>query len=117
MGGLNPCFRVCRYEPGGFFLPHKDGGFEYSDELLSLKTFMVYLNDGFEGAPTNFFEQTQVCYAQPDPTKIIHELRPETGACVAFNQNLVHDGGMLRAGTKYILRTEVMYKWIDDDFD
>merc|ERR1712216_784729 len=81
--GLNPCFRVCKYEPGGFFLPHKDGGFEYSDEHLSLRTFMVYLNEDFVGAPTNFYSQNQKHYAEPDPSKVIYELRPETGSCVS----------------------------------
>lgn len=109
--GLNPCFRVCRYDPGGFFLPHKDGGFEYSVDHLSLKTFMVYLNDDFSGAPTSFYLQSQRHCADPDPSKVIYELHPETGSCVLFNHWLVHDGGVLSSGTKYILRTEVMYKW------
>mmetsp|Transcript_122301 Transcript_122301/g.191832 ORF Transcript_122301/g.191832 Transcript_122301/m.191832 type:complete len:324 (-) Transcript_122301:104-1075(-) len=109
--GLNPCFRVCRYKPGGFFLPHKDGGFEYNDEHLSLKTFMLYLNDEFEGAPTTFYKQSQKHYVEPDPSKVIYELHPHCRSCVVFNHWLVHDGGLLHSGIKYILRTEVMYSW------
>jgi hypothetical protein len=109
--GLNPCFRVCKYEARGFFLPHKDGGFRYNDDHLSLKTFMIYLNDDFAGAPTNFFTQSQRTYEPPDASKVIYELRPRRGSCVVFNHGLVHDGGVLHKGVKYILRTEVMYAW------
>lgn len=109
--GLNPCFRVCRYEPGGFFLPHHDGGFEYDADNISLKTVMVYLNDDFEGGQTNFYSQSQRHYSDPDSSKVIYELCPEVGSCVLFNHWLVHDGGELHSGVKYILRSELMYTW------
>lgn len=108
--GLNPCFRVCRYEPGGFFQPHHDGGFDYNSEHRSFKTFMLYLNDDFEGGPTNFYRESQKHYCTPDPAKVIHELKPERGSCLVFNHCITHDGGVLRKGRKYILRTEVMYE-------
>lgn len=108
--GLNPVFRVCRYAAGGFFQPHHDGGFDYNREHRSLKTFMLYLNDDFEGGPTNFYKGSQKHYCKPDPAKVIEKLRPECGSCVVFNHCITHDGGVLRKGTKYILRTEVMYQ-------
>jgi len=40
----------------------------------------------------------------------IYELRPEKGSCVVFNHCIIHDGGELLQGKKYILRTEVMYR-------
>lgn len=107
---LNPCFRVCRYEPGGFFQPHHDGGFDYDFEFRSFKTFMIYLNDDFEGGPTNFYRESQKHYSRPDEKKVIHELTPERGSCVVFNHRITHDGGVLKEGKKYILRTEVMYR-------
>jgi len=109
--GLNPCFRVCRYEPGGFFLPHFDGGFGYTEDHLSLKTFMLYLNDAFEGAPTTFYNHEQQHYKEPDPANVVYELHPERGACTIFNHMITHDGGTLVRGQKYILRSEVMYRW------
>lgn len=72
---------------------------------------MVYLNDDFEGALTNFYSQTQKHYTEADPSKVIHALHPKSGSCIVFNHWLVHDGGVLHTGTKYILRTELMYKW------
>lgn len=109
--GLNPCFRVCRYDPGGFFLPHHDEGFDYDREHLSLKTFMIYLNDVFEGAPTTFYNDRQRHYREPDPSTVLYALHPERGSCVIFNQRTTHDGGRLVSGQKYILRTEVMYRY------
>jgi len=110
--GLNPCFRVCRYEPGGFFQPHFDGGFEYGNQHRSIKTFMLYLNDGFAGGPTSFYDESQPCYADPDPSKALCDFQPKLGSCVAFNHCICHDGGILQSGRKYILRTEVMYQWV-----
>jgi len=109
--GLNPCFRVCRYKPGGFFLPHHDDGFDYSRDHLTLKTFMIYLNDGFEGAPTTFYNDRQKHYREPEPSTVLYALRPERGSCVIFNTKTTHDGGRLVSGKKYILRSEVMYRY------
>jgi hypothetical protein len=107
---LNPCFRICRYKPGGFFQPHHDGGFDYNSEHRSFKTFMLYLNDDFEGGSTSFYKESQRHYHTPDPAKVMHDLRPERGSCVVFNHHITHDGGVLTKGQKYILRTEVMYE-------
>eukprot|EP00931_Biecheleriopsis_adriatica_P021528 TRINITY_DN1405_c0_g1_i1.p1 TRINITY_DN1405_c0_g1~~TRINITY_DN1405_c0_g1_i1.p1 ORF type:complete len:350 (+),score=57.71 TRINITY_DN1405_c0_g1_i1:53-1102(+) len=108
--GLNPCFRVCRYSPGGFFFPHHDGGFDKGDRHRSIKTFMIYLNDDFVGGPTNFYSEKQRHYRRPSPENLIRSLRVEKGSCLVFNHCICHDGGELLAGSKYILRTEVMYE-------
>lgn len=114
--GINPCFRVCKYTPGGFFLPHHDGGFEEDDRTWSFKTFMMYLNDDFTGGTTNFYEETQRHYQEPDPAKLRYEFTLELGSCLVFNHALCHDGGKLESGIKYILCTEVMYEHqISDD--
>merc|ERR1740121_2181493 len=110
--GLNPCFRVCRYSPGGFFAPHHDGGYDQSDAHRSIKTFMVYLNGhgDFEGGPTNFYNEQQQRYSPGLEENRIHALRPEKGSCLVFNHCITHDGGEVLGGNKYILRTEVMYR-------
>eukprot|EP00928_Gymnodinium_smaydae_P003907 TRINITY_DN11380_c0_g2_i1.p1 TRINITY_DN11380_c0_g2~~TRINITY_DN11380_c0_g2_i1.p1 ORF type:complete len:324 (+),score=38.82 TRINITY_DN11380_c0_g2_i1:125-973(+) len=107
---LNPCFRVCRYSPGGFFAPHYDGGFDTCDRHRSIKTFMIYLNDDFEGGPTSFYNENQRRYSRGLSENQIYELRPEKGSCLVFNHCITHDGGELLQGKKYILRTEVMYR-------
>jgi hypothetical protein len=110
--GLNECFRACRYAPGGFFRAHFDEGFYRSDTHLSLKTFMIYLNDDFEGGATNFYSEKQQHYTPGHPDNLIYALRPEKGSCVVFNHNITHDGGEMKTGFKYILRTEVMYEHV-----
>lgn len=109
--GLNPCLRICRYEPGGFFLPHFDGAFSEGKHLRSFKTFMTYLNNVTDGGPTSFFNDRQAHYKKPRTSNVIATFQPECGACLVFNQQLLHDGGVLKAGTKYLLRTEVMYEY------
>jgi len=110
--GLNPCFRACKYSPGGFFSAHHDGVFYNGDTHQSIKTFMIYLNDGFEGGPTNFYDESQPLCKPGLPEKLVHSLRPEAGSCLVFNHQIVHDGGQLITGNKYILRTEVMYEHV-----
>merc|ERR1712187_610925 len=87
-----------------------DAGFYIGDAHQSIKTFMIYLNDGFTGGPTNFYSERQPHYKPGVPEYVIHSLRPEKGSCLVFNHFITHDGGGLAAGNKYILRTEVMYR-------
>jgi len=110
--GLNPCFRVVKYNPGGFFYPHFDGGFAVSEEKVSLKTFMIYLNgsEDFEGGPTNIFNEKQKHYAKPLQENVEYAYHPQCGSCLVFNHRITHDGGKLLAGEKWLLRTEVMYE-------
>jgi len=107
--GLNELFRVCRYQPGGYFLPHHDGGFHRNDEERSIQTCMLYLNDTFEGGPTNFYSESQRHYKPGDSDKVLHTFRPRAGDAIIFNSAITHDGGRVKHGLKYILRSEVMY--------
>eukprot|EP00811_Abedinium_folium_P002077 NODE_11904_length_1258_cov_7.621574.p1 GENE.NODE_11904_length_1258_cov_7.621574~~NODE_11904_length_1258_cov_7.621574.p1 ORF type:complete len:328 (-),score=86.55 NODE_11904_length_1258_cov_7.621574:273-1205(-) len=108
--GVNPCFRVCRYAPGGFFVPHYDHGFDIDHTHRSIMTIMMYLNDDFEGGATTFYKDSQQRYRPGEPAKATHVFQPERGSCVIFNHCIVHDGGQLRSGVKYILRSELMYE-------
>jgi hypothetical protein len=112
--GLNPCFRCCRYDAGGIFLPHFDGGFDEHDKVRSIKTFMIYLNDDFEGGCTRFYSNRQAHYRPGKPEHQIHSLRPTRGSCVVFNHCITHDGEELLADRKYILRSEVMFQHVSE---
>lgn len=92
--GLNERFRYYRYEPGQSFRWHRDGYFERSNGERSRLTFMVYLNDDFEGGDTKF-EQIVV--------------QPEKGMALGFTHHLWHEGAEVLSGQKYVLRTDVMY--------
>ena len=108
--GCNPGVRVCRYTAGGHFQPHHDGQFVAGRDERSFKTVMCYLNDGFEGGNTRFFDGRQGKYAPPRGEYVVFEYTPRRGDCLVFNHHLLHDGGKVTAGTKYIMRTELMYR-------
>ena len=111
---LNPCFRIVRYHPGGYFRPHFDGGFAEDASHLSIKTFMIYLNDEFEGGTTRFFTEKQRHYSSViDASSIAFEIRPRRGSCLVFNHALTHDGSDVVSGEKWILRSEVMYRRVE----
>src|SRR5690348_645087 len=54
--GLNERFRYYRYSPGQRFVAHTDGYFQRDNGERSQFTFLVYLNDDFEGGTTNFLD-------------------------------------------------------------
>ncbi len=95
--GANERFRCYKYAPGQRFAPHYDGAFRRSAEEESLLTFMVYLNDDFEGGATAFhhFEQA---------------VRPKTGTALLFQHRLLHEGCVVHSGAKYVLRSDIMYR-------
>ena len=95
LAGFNERLRYYRYEPGEFFKWHKDGTQVLSGGRESFLTFMIYLNDGFEGGDTEFRWE---------------KIRPSAGMALVFPHKLFHQGSAITAGTKYVLRTDVMYR-------
>lgn len=98
--GANERFRAYRYRPGQRFKAHYDGAFvrkQGEQDEQSLLTFMVYLNDGFEGGETAFLDLERV-------------ITPRAGTALFFQHHLLHEGREVTAGTKYVLRTDVMFR-------
>lgn len=93
--GLNELFRFYKYSPGQKFKKHVDESFIRSDEEASYYTFMIYLNDEYEGGETTF-DSVQV--------------KGEKGMCLIFLHSLIHEGSEVKKGVKYILRSDIMYK-------
>lgn len=93
--GLNERLRVYRYDPGQRFSPHFDGYFARPNGERSHLTFLVFLNDGFEGGETVFPHGRVV---------------PEAGTALCFVHQLLHEGAEVLAGRKYVLRSDVMYE-------
>jgi len=69
---------------------------------------MLYLNEGFKGGNTQFFEK--------HTNKPNHFVAPQTGLAIVFYQNskLPHIGEAITEGRKYIMRTDIMYRCIED---
>jgi prolyl 4-hydroxylase len=96
--GLNERFRFYRYEPGERFAPHLDGAFERSDDEKSEFTFLIYLNDDFVGGETRFFNPG------------VFNVQPCAGSLLLFYHPQLHEGAVIESGTKYVLRSDVMYR-------
>ena len=124
--GLNRRFRVYRYVPGAEYRAHIDGAWPPSGILpdgdtyvydasppgrkqSSLFTFLIYLNDEFEGGETTFFLP-----AAREGTLNAYPVRPVMGAVAVFPHGdprlaVLHEGTGVRKGAKYVIRTEVEY--------
>jgi len=96
--GLNERFRF--YQK---FDWHQDGYFERANRERSLFTFMVYLNDDFEGGGTSF---SDVLAGQSFPD---FRITPKKGSALVFYHPIMHRGDPVVSGRKYVMRTDVMY--------
>lgn len=110
---LNDYFRFSRYREGGKFPLHCDGknydasrpqeSEGYSTE--SLFTLNIFLNDGFEGGETDFFENN-------NDITLRTSVKPKAGRGALFWANQYHRGNTVKstdkAEFKYLLRTDVM---------
>lgn len=113
MSGLNPRFRMVRYEDGGQFLPHFDYGYEFSTTQRTVHTFMLYLD---HGSDTVVYNRSQQHYETPDSENEIVRVTPEPGMAIVFQPEITHGGDPV-TGVKHILRSEVVYTHHEDDPD
>ncbi|KAL7930231.1 hypothetical protein V8C35DRAFT_313314 [Trichoderma chlorosporum] len=123
--GLNRRFRVYRYVPGAEYRCHIDGAwppsgiraddtYVYDDspeskKQSSLFTFLLYLNDEFEGGETTFFIPSPL-----EGTLNAYRVRPVMGGVAIFPHGetrgaLLHEGSSVTKGAKYIIRTDIEY--------
>jgi predicted 2-oxoglutarate/Fe(II)-dependent dioxygenase YbiX len=100
--GLNERLRFYRYDIGQQFDWHKDGYFERDNGERSFFTFMIYLNDDFDGGGTSFVDDD---YATTARFQVI----PKKGMALLFHHPISHKGEPVQRGRKYVLRTDVMY--------
>ena len=92
---FNEMFRVYKYSPGQRFKMHRDGSYIRNENEKSLYTFLMYLNDDFEGGETEF--------------ENLFTVTPKKGTALIFYHPLKHEGKIVINGAKYVLRTDVMY--------
>lgn len=93
--GLNERIRFYRYDVGHKFEAHIDGYYRRPNGEQSWLTFMLYLNEEFEGGETNFVGGVSI--------------KPRTGMVLAFQHRLLHEGAEVTEGRKYVLRSDVMF--------
>ena len=113
---LNERLRFLRYTSGMYFREHCDGSYVTSDgQEVSHLTIHIYLNgaehkDGelpLTGGATTFFNHAMTNW---------YDVKPETGSCLVFqHRGLIHSGEEVITGTKYTVRTDVMYRKVDPE--
>jgi hypothetical protein len=103
--GLNERLRLYRYDVGQQFDWHRDGYFERPNRERSCLTFMVYLNDNFNGGATSFSDD-----GAGFATGGVIRITPAKGMALLFHHPIMHRGDPVVAGRKYVLRTDVMYR-------
>ena len=94
---LNKRLRCYRYRSGQKFEPHMDHWYQASEKEISLFSVLVYLNNNFVGGETRFMEQLEA------------SIKPEIGKVAVFQHKVRHEGCEVTSGTKYAMRTDVMY--------
>ncbi|KAL8952488.1 MAG: hypothetical protein Q9222_001591 [Ikaeria aurantiellina] len=118
MTRLNERMRFLKYTTGQYFRPHCDGTYVTPDgSEMSYYTLHLYLNDsecstpgtGMEGGATRFHSLSW------DESKYF-DIDPKVGRVLIFqHRNLLHSGDDVAKGTKFTLRTDLMYAKIKDE--
>lgn len=126
--GLNARFRFYRYGPGDYFSPHTDGAWpgsrvvdgrlvrQHDRTLYSQYTYLILLNEDYEGGETEFMVSHDDPSRAPRRGEAIQRLRVRTpaGAALCFPhgmhpQHCVHASTPITRGTKYIIRTDILF--------
>jgi len=79
--------------------------------VYSRLTFLIYLNDDFDGGCTTFFLPS----AAKTGTLEARGVKPRRGSVCVFPHgkaagSLLHEGSGVTRGKKYVIRTEVLYE-------
>lgn len=116
--GLNARFRFYRYRVGDRFARHEDVSWpgsrivdgrlveNFDPTLRSHYTFLIFLNDDFEGGATQF----EVRHGDIESV----DVRTPVGAALCFPHGThpdqcVHASAPISRGTKYVIRTDILF--------
>ncbi|KAK3377922.1 hypothetical protein B0H63DRAFT_478367 [Podospora didyma] len=111
--------RFLKYEGGQFFRPHCDGPYGEGKDgrtIESLFTAHLYLNDSkavagdaaeLVGGATSFLSTDE---------KRKMDIDPKAGRVLIFqHRKLLHSGDDVIKGTKYTVRTDIMYEMLPEE--
>jgi prolyl 4-hydroxylase len=94
--GCNPRFHVYRYaEAGDQFTLHADQPY-IMDDMISFYTVLIYLSDDYEGGEALIGG--------------VEKLKLKAGTALVFPHYILHGAAPLVSGTRYTMRTDVMYR-------
>ena len=106
-GVTTSSFLVSKYEPNQYFAPHFDGrgSGRFSDTHTAEFTVVLYLTDDFVGGATHYLP------GQGSEVTQAVALRPNLGCATVHRQGTVlHSGGRVLDGTKYIMQFFLYYE-------
>jgi len=118
---LNDRFRFYRYDINQSFKPHFDGCYRKSSQEYSHYTFIIYLNDGFEGGETIFFPDGKNSLWSGRVVTTEQRVNPKRGSALVFRHtgtnSPLHEGAphFSDGQRKYVLRSDIMYKEVEKD--
>ena len=96
---VNDHFRFSKYLEDGYFDVHRDGVNVDGSGNYAIFTVNVFLNSGFGGGQTDFFDKIE--------NRIVRAV-PKAGRGAIFDNQIYHCGNPVSGGYKYLLRTDVM---------
>jgi predicted 2-oxoglutarate/Fe(II)-dependent dioxygenase YbiX len=108
--GLDDNFRFYRYDVGQRFKRHKDGVVQRSAVERSRLTCLFYLNSGFTGGETVFYSTEMVGGVRSEDVVVV----PQAGDALFFLHEWWHEGRELVSGRKYVLRSDVFYRFSEE---
>lgn len=118
---VNCRMRFLRYGAGQFFRPHCDGPYQPDtpDDTVLRTHFTVhmYLNDSAEevGADASDLQGGATSFLSSNEERRL-PVHPRAGRVLIFqHRRLYHSGDDVKAGLKYTVRTDILYKLIRDE--
>ncbi|KAM0213937.1 hypothetical protein ACHAQD_009150 [Fusarium lateritium] len=114
---FNNRMRFLKYSPRQFFKPHCDSAYYYTEgpgkEFETFYTFHLYLNDSVENDPTAELEGGATSFLDRKGNRV--DVNPKAGSVLIFQHaGLYHEGALVKKGTKYTVRTDILYEWVPD---
>ncbi|KAM5352705.1 hypothetical protein ACJ41O_005427 [Fusarium nematophilum] len=114
---FNERMRFLKYSPGQYFKPHCDGPYYYNQGEKEFQTFYtvhLYLNDSKVHDPQSDLEGGATSFLDRKGEKRV-DVNPKMGSVLIFqHQGLFHEGAKVLKGTKYTMRTDILYEWFPD---
>lgn len=114
---VNKRMRFLRYGPGQFFRPHCDGSYSEEvdgDRFSTFFTLQLYLNDSVAsvGQDADLVGGATSFLSSDDERKRV-DVDPKAGRVLIFqHRRLYHAGDDVVKGTKYAMRTDILYKLV-----
>lgn len=112
---INPHVRVERYYKSQSLKVHRDGCVlvknKRDEHVYTVYAVLIYLNNEFEGGNTEFVVNREI---NGNKMYNFKGIKGNIGDALVFRHEILHKGGKITDGKKYVLRMDAAYKLITD---